>query len=225
MEEHPIRGSAICVVEHKEFEGKDSYLLKEDRLRQLLLQAHCRDKPVAVVSIAGGARRGKSFLLSLFLRYLRAQGSEDWLENEDFPNKGFAWRMSSKGVTTGIHIWDEIFTIRLQNGEETGIRRLPPSPTAEFHAKGTQISQLGCKHESPPPPQKKTIQELVEIPESFLQACILLMDTEGTFDSEKSLAHSVTVFALSTLLSSVQIYNLKENINMDDLLHLQVWFP
>ncbi|CAG0891479.1 unnamed protein product [Darwinula stevensoni] len=122
---------------------------------------------------AGGARRGKSFLLSLFLRYLRARGSENWLEDEDTPITGFAWKMSSKRVTTGIHIWDEIFTLRLANGEE---------------------------------------------------ACVLLMDTEGTFDCEESLAHSVTVFALSTLLSSVQIYNLKENIHMDDLLHLQVYF-
>ncbi|CAG0900903.1 unnamed protein product [Darwinula stevensoni] len=166
-------GSAICVVEHNENEERDSYLLKEDRLQRLLLQAHCRDKPVAVVSIAGGARRGKSFLLSLFLRYLRAQGSENWLEDEDTPITGFAWKMSSKRVTTGIHIWDEIFTLRLANGEE---------------------------------------------------ACVLLMDTEGTFDCEESLAHSVTVFALSTLLSSVQIYNLKDNIHMDDLLHLQVYF-
>ena len=75
MDENVARGRAICVVEHKEFEEKDSYLLKEDRLRRLLMQEHCRDKPVAVVSIAGGARRGKSFLLSLFLRYLRAHVS------------------------------------------------------------------------------------------------------------------------------------------------------
>ncbi|CAG0885792.1 unnamed protein product [Darwinula stevensoni] len=171
MNEDAVCERAICVVEHNEYEGKDSYLLKEDRLRRMLLQADCRDKPVAVVSIAGGARRGKSFLLSLFLRYLRAQGSEDWLDDEDTPIAGFAWKMSAKRVTTGIHIWDELFTLRLPNGEE---------------------------------------------------ACVLLMDTEGTFDCEESLAHSVTIFALSTLLSSVQIYNLKENINMDDLLHLQV---
>ncbi|CAG0884147.1 unnamed protein product [Darwinula stevensoni] len=161
-------GSAACVVEHKECEGKDTYLLKEDRLGRLLLKADCRDKPVAVVSIAGGARRGKSFLLSLFLRYLRAKAN--WLEREDTPIGGFAWKMSSKRVTTGIHIWDELFTVRLADGKD---------------------------------------------------ACILLMDTEGTFDCEESLAHSVTVFALSTLLSSVQIYNLKDNIHMDDLLHLQ----
>ena len=74
MDEDAVEG-AICVVERKESEGKDSYLLKEDRLRQLLLRADCRDKPVVVLSIAGGARKGKSFLLSLFLRYLRAQVS------------------------------------------------------------------------------------------------------------------------------------------------------
>ncbi|CAG0888198.1 unnamed protein product [Darwinula stevensoni] len=165
------RGSAVCVVERTEGEDGDSYYtLKEGILRSILLQEHCKDKPVAVVSIAGGARRGKSFLLSLFLRYLKGEGSDRWLGDEDTPVTGFAWKMSARRVTTGIHIWDEIIPVKLPGGEE---------------------------------------------------ACIILMDTEGTFDCEEPLGHSVTVFALSTLLSSLQIYNLKDNIQMDDLLHLQ----
>lgn len=48
------------------------------------------------------------------------------------------------------------------------------------------------------------------------------MDTQGTFDSESTVRDNATVFALSTLLSSVQVYNLSQNIEEDDLQHLQV---
>ncbi|KAI8424716.1 hypothetical protein MSG28_006670 [Choristoneura fumiferana] len=50
---------------------------------------------------------------------------------------------------------------------------------------------------------------------------ILLMDTQGTFDSMSTVHDNVTVFALSTMLSSVQIYNLSQNIEEDDLQQLQ----
>lgn len=48
------------------------------------------------------------------------------------------------------------------------------------------------------------------------------MDTQGTFDSNSTVKDNATVFALSTMLSSVQIYNLSQNIEEDDLQHLQV---
>lgn len=48
------------------------------------------------------------------------------------------------------------------------------------------------------------------------------MDTQGTFDSESTVRDNATVFALSTMISSVQIYNLSQNIEEDDLQHLQV---
>lgn len=56
------------------------------------------------------------------------------------------------------------------------------------------------------------------------KVAIVLLDTQGTFDSESTVKDCATVFALSTLLSSIQIYNLKFNIQEDDLQHLQVIF-
>lgn len=49
------------------------------------------------------------------------------------------------------------------------------------------------------------------------------MDTQGAFDSESTVRECATVFALSTMLSSVQIYNLSQNIQEDDLQHLQLF--
>jgi atlastin len=55
------------------------------------------------------------------------------------------------------------------------------------------------------------------------QACVLLMDTQGAFDSQSTVKDCATVFALSTMLSSIQIYNIMSNIQEDDLQHLQLF--
>lgn len=55
------------------------------------------------------------------------------------------------------------------------------------------------------------------------KVAVLLMDTQGTFDTETTIAENSTIFALSTLISSVQIYNLSGNIKEDDLQHLQLF--
>ena len=48
------------------------------------------------------------------------------------------------------------------------------------------------------------------------------MDTQGAFDSQSTVKDCATVFALSTMLSSVQVFNITSNIQEDDLQHLQV---
>lgn len=52
---------------------------------------------------------------------------------------------------------------------------------------------------------------------------IILLDTQGVFDSQTSLKNCGVIFGLSTLLSSVQIYNISRNIQEDDLQHLQLF--
>ena len=55
------------------------------------------------------------------------------------------------------------------------------------------------------------------------KVAIILMDTQGAFDSQSTVRDCATVFALSTMLSSVQIYNVSQNIQEDDLQHLQLF--
>ena len=67
-----LKGQPIQVViatETHEFE------LDEEALESILLRDDVKDKKVAIVSVAGSFRKGKSFLLDFFLRYLSASVS------------------------------------------------------------------------------------------------------------------------------------------------------
>lgn len=47
--------------------------LNEKNLRKIMLHPDVKDNKVMVVSIAGALRKGKSFLLGFFLKYLEAR--------------------------------------------------------------------------------------------------------------------------------------------------------
>jgi len=57
----------------------------------------------------------------------------------------------------------------------------------------------------------------------YVQVAVFLMDTQGAFDHENSVEGCSFIFALSTLISSVQIYNIMQQIQEDALQHLQVF--
>lgn len=176
-EDEDIQARGVPVVlstpDHK-------FALAESALEELLLQDNVKDRNVVVVSVAGAFRKGKSFILDFFLRYMRAKyvmktissDDSDWMGPSDVPLKGFSWRGGSERDTTGILMWSEIFLATLPNDEEVAI---------------------------------------------------ILLDTQGTFDSESTVRDCATVFALSTMISSIQIYNLSQNIQEDDLQHLQLF--
>ncbi|KAL5008598.1 hypothetical protein ScPMuIL_014179 [Solemya velum] len=132
-----------------------TFELDEEKLGSILLRPEFKDKKVVVVSVAGAFRKGKSFLLDFFLRYLNARGSPNWLGDDESPLEGFTWRGGSERDTTGILLWSEPFLCKLPNGQEV---------------------------------------------------VVLLMDTQGAFDSD-----------------SVQVFNLTQNIQEDDLQHLQLF--
>lgn len=167
------RGHAIQILKIKNH--TNIYDLNE--LKNILEADDIKDRKVVIVAIAGALRKGKSFLLNFFLRYLYAQYKyhdiSDWM-GENIPNElsGFSSRGGRKPDTMGILIWSDIFIYDHENGEKIAI---------------------------------------------------ILMDTQGTFDSRSSTKDCATVFALSTMLSSVQCYNLMHGIQEDDLQHLHMF--
>jgi len=50
-----------------------TFELDEDALSEILLHDDVKDRSVVVVSVAGAFRKGKSFLLDFFLRYMNSK--------------------------------------------------------------------------------------------------------------------------------------------------------
>lgn len=48
-----------------------TFTLHEEALKNILLNPDIKDRPVVVVSIAGAFRKGKSFMLSFLIRFLK----------------------------------------------------------------------------------------------------------------------------------------------------------
>lgn len=55
------------------------------------------------------------------------------------------------------------------------------------------------------------------------EVAVVLMDTEGTFDCETTTRTYSAIFALATMVSSVLIYNISQNIHGYNLQHLQLF--
>ncbi|KAH8059282.1 GTPase [Aureococcus anophagefferens] len=150
---------------------------------------------VAVVSVVGAFRTGKSFLLTLILRYLRHAArvgdgdvTDAWLTEEgnkivegnnnagDAGEGGpasFEWRGGRVRMTTGITVWSEPFLVTGADGE---------------------------------------------------QLAVVVLDTQGLFDNETPMGLTSCIFGLSTLMSSYQIYNVSNRIQEDNLQQLApVW--
>jgi len=186
-------GEAIKIIDINA-EG-DSFVLNEEKLRQVL-QKVPKDLKLNVISVVGAFRTGKSFILDLFLRYLRSDPAESFEEEPDEKwmyrggklegnnnttkdskgdiEGGFGWRSGRERCTTGIWIWSEHF-----------IRELPDS-------KGEKVA-------------------------------VLIMDTQGMFDSTLGQHLTASIFGLSTLISSYSVYNLDKRIQEDNLQHLALF--
>lgn len=67
MEGPTIEGHPIPILVSEE---QHVFSLDEEALEKVLLQDHIKDCNAVVVSVAGAFRKGKSFLLDFFLRYM-----------------------------------------------------------------------------------------------------------------------------------------------------------
>lgn len=164
--------------------------LNVSALSSILLKDSVRHRPVVLLSIAGDFRKGKSFLLNHILRYLQA-GDDEAAKKAVF-NIGSA-PFNNLPLNGGFH-WrpgaERDTTGILMWSEPFVIKKKIP-------VSGVQTrSTSGFKTE---------------------EVAVLLMDTQGAFDSEYTLKHSATVFALATLTSSLLIFNLRHNLQENNL--------
>ncbi|XP_065889573.1 atlastin-3-like isoform X2 [Dysidea avara] len=183
-----------------------TFQLNIKKLEKILLSEEVKDSKVMVLSVAGAFRQGKSFLLNFFIKYLKAvesggsqkkawlgDGHKQWLTDGE-RNEGHAWQFS-----------DDVNSPSARD-----------EPLKGFSWKGgTSKVTTGIFMWSKP--------FILTEPETGEKIAVLLMDTEGTFDNETTMADWSAVFAMSTLISSVQVYNLSQMIHENELQNLHVF--
>nr|XP_046917719.1 atlastin-3-like isoform X2 [Dermatophagoides farinae] len=169
--------------------------LDVDALGSILLRDSIRDTPVVVVSIAGDFRKGKSFMLNHFLGYLQANSTNH--NNNSNNNNGQNDGSSSLSPSNDDWLAD------------------PTAPLKGFSWRG------GCQRDT---------TGILMWSEPFLvrtsddkEVAVILMDTQGAFDSEYTVKDSATVFALSTMTSSIQVFNIMHNLQEDNLQVLEIF--
>jgi atlastin len=181
-------GSPLQIIQTGDAEVNYKFTLVEENLRSVLEKVP-PGMHVSVVSVVGAFRTGKSFLLSLLLRFLRSEAGEgvDWVraggdsildgnanlgEVDEQHSHSFEWRGGEKRMTTGIWMWSEPFVREIENDRKVAV---------------------------------------------------LLVDTQGMFDNETSMALTACIFGLTTLISSHLVYNVEKRIQEDHLQQLALF--
>jgi len=128
-----------------------------NKVNLLSILNKCSTDRVAILSINGAFRSGKSFFLNLLLKHL--------FPDTSFSN--FKWTNTKETGTEGMWMLDCPILLKGDNDMD-----------------------------------------------------LLILDTQGMYDSSLSKKTSTAIFALSTLVSSLQIYNLDKRLQEDHLEHL-----
>ncbi|KAF4519055.1 hypothetical protein B566_EDAN001641 [Ephemera danica] len=91
------------------FNEEGQAILHLENLQSVLDRDEIRDRRVVAIAVAGSFRRGKSFLLNYFLRYLETKGDKSFKEDDKL--SGFESKFGLDRVTTGISIWPELAVV------------------------------------------------------------------------------------------------------------------
>jgi atlastin len=180
---HPFRSQKI-----QKF--VQSHLCLEDEELNLFLVP----PQVAVLSVVGAFRSGKSFLLTFFLRYLRHGSVDDpslnWMTADGSPSSLFP--SFPPHLLSGAKLKEGN-----RNDKSKDDLNEEPQHDGFAWAGGQNRQTTGIWMWSEP-----FIRKVASYPEPI---AILLMDTQGMFDNETTMALTARIFGLSTLISSYQV--------------------
>jgi atlastin len=203
----------------------DYFVLRKENLA-IIIDKIPDDAKVAIVSVVGAFRTGKSFLLNFFLRYLRANvksddNSLDWMisEGEELTegNMNEGWNLVDKEAAA-----QSVEASTPTEGEEGAeAAKTEDAEQAKQTKKEASFAWRGGK--------ERQTTGIWMWSEPFIREkdgekiAILLMDTQGMFDNETTMTLTAQIFGLSTLVSSFQIYNVDKRIQEDNLQHLALF--
>jgi atlastin len=192
------------------------FSLDREKLAFVLAQVP-ESLPVSVVSVVGAFRTGKSFVLDLFLRYLRAADAEWRAGGSTAP----APPLFEPGAADGRAAWLYSGGSALEGSMAGGAADFAPASAGQGERtgfkwrSGNDRCTTGIWFWSRP--------FLVRRPGGGGPLAVLLMDTQGMFDNQTSQKLTSCIFGLSTLISSYLIYNVANRIGEDNLQHLALF--
>ena len=175
------------------------------------------------MSVVGAFRTGKSFLLTLFLRFLK---SSQGIRGAGTGGKG-------KGAAPSDLSMDwlsrEGSTIAEGNRNKTNSSSSASSSSAaegDEDKEGGEEGSFAWRGGS-----ERMTTGIWMWSEPFVHfsaaagadVAVLLMDTQGMFDNESTMTLTAQIFGISTLVSSLQIYNVQNQIGEDKLQHLALF--
>lgn len=223
----------------------DKFTLHEKRLEFVLRQVP-QDMKVASISVVGTFRTGKSFLLDLMLRYLRyydenpgaiegALTSGSWLGSPDEPLEGNENLGKAPEYSRIPESSKSAVEAHRHNQEAAdGVSDAQPPAPASAPAQRVPASEKrsGFKWRSGRErmttgiwlwsrPYIRTLPARDGAPSE--KVAVILMDTQGMFDSETTQMLTACIFGLSTLISSYVVYNLPNRIQEDYLQNLALF--
>jgi len=187
-----MSGRPIQIISTGEGEDEGKFILEKANLASIIDQVP-KDVKVSVVSVVGAFRTGKSFLLTLFLRYLRHGSCEDisegWMfcdgESISEGNRNDKAAVGGAGGGGG--------------GEGEGGGEVESAQSFAWRG-GHDRMTTGIWMWSLP---------FIYTKKSGERLAVLLMDTQGMFDNETTVSLTAQIFGISTLVSSYQIYNVQ----------------
>eukprot|EP00668_Euglena_longa_P003693 GGOE01004334.1.p1 GENE.GGOE01004334.1~~GGOE01004334.1.p1 ORF type:complete len:601 (+),score=219.51 GGOE01004334.1:26-1804(+) len=195
-------------------EKGDSFELREDVLRRVL-DAVPEEMPVSVVCVVGAFRTGKSFLMDLFLRFLRStsDSTNNVGKNQDAPSAFRDWLLADGTTLEGV--CSESSVTDAPSGE-------PVRHTGFSWRPGNIRNTTGMWVWSQPFIRRNPLYT-PHNPSEPEEVAVLLVDTQGMFDMMTAQMLTAAIFGLSTLISSYLVYNVEKRIQEDNLQHLALF--
>jgi atlastin len=106
------------------YDDENKFIYHRDNLLTLFRRLYLKLRslknfkiPIAVVSMMGKSRIGKSLLANLLIRFLERNCDSDWMRAEDDLLKGFSFGGGRRVITRGILMWSEPFIIDTPKGK------------------------------------------------------------------------------------------------------------
>ena len=196
------RAHAVQIVSVGSEDDQYAFTFHEDTLNEVLSKVPPGWK-VSVISVVGAFRTGKSFLLSWFLRYLKLHGSTA-------PGGSQASGGASGDGRVADSSEEEAWYSQFNSlGQHDGF---------DWRG-GAERNTTGIWIWNEPHYLRRANPETGEMED----VAVILVDTQGMFDNETTMALTASIFGLSTLLSSYQIYNVDKRIQEDNLQQLALF--